>query len=72
MTKLKAQNEYLEAVDVQDVEKLRALSSQYNILHTPVGAARKLRLIQTHVQIVKKLDKNLCVILIVILWGCSD
>ena len=38
VTKLKAQNEYLDAVNMQDVDKLRALSSQYNILHTPVGA----------------------------------
>lgn len=44
VTKLKAQNEYLEAVNAQDVEKLRALSSQYNILHTPAGTPGKIGL----------------------------
>ena len=37
LPKLQAQHEYLDAVEHNDVEKLREISARYQVTHTPGG-----------------------------------
>lgn len=41
LPKLQAQHEYLDAVEHNDVEKLREISARYQVTHTPCGRSGK-------------------------------
>lgn len=41
LPKLQAQHEYLDAVEHNDVEKLREISARYQVTHTPSGRLGK-------------------------------
>ena len=40
LPKLRAQHEYLDAVEHNDLEKLREISARYQVSHTPSGSSR--------------------------------
>ena len=60
LPKLRAQHEYLDAVEHNDVEKLREISARYQVSHTPAGHLGEYTVIlkqgSTSVQLIYKLQ----------------
>ena len=57
---MRAQHEYLDAVEHNDLEKLREISARYQVSHTPSGSSRLGRLFKVKIIIVEEVgfEKN--------------
>ena len=54
LSKLRTQLEYLDAVEHNDLEKLREISARYQVSHTPSGSSRFGRLFKVKIIIIEE------------------
>ena len=54
LPKLRAQHEYLDAVEHNDLEKLREISARYQVSRTPSGSSRLGRLLKVKLLSLKR------------------